>query len=242
MHEAERLVSEGVVNATASPVLAGTGLAKGYGHTVALHQASLEVSRGKSVAVMGPSGSGKSTLLYCLAGVLTPDRGEVLFDGVRIDKLSDARRSDLRRSEFGFVFQFAGLLPELSADENVALPLMLAGTKRRAATALARALFPALGLDGLHGRRPGELSGGQAQRVAIARALIVEPSVVFADEPTGTLDTKTGDDVMSLLVSTVSDHRSALVLVTHDERIARRCDRIIRVVDGRTDLWHGVGD
>ena len=218
----------------ASSVLCGAGLVKSYGQTTVLHEASLEVDRGESVAVMGPSGSGKSTLLYCLSGVVTPDRGEVVFDGMHVDALSDARRAELRRSDFGFVFQFPGLLPELSADENVALPLMLAGTQPRDAVTRARELFPALGLEGLERRRPGELSGGQAQRVGIARALIGEPAVVFADEPTGALDTETGDDVMSSLVSTVLDRRSALVVVTHDERVAARCDRIVRVVDGRT--------
>lgn len=215
-------------------VLSGAGLVKSYGRTTVLHEASLEVDRGESVAVMGPSGSGKSTLLYCLSGVVTPDRGNVVFDGVRVDALSDARRAELRRSDFGFVFQFPGLLPELSADENVALPLMLAGVHRRDAVTRARELFPVLGLEGLERRRPGELSGGQAQRVGIARAIILGPAVVFADEPTGALDTETGDAVMSLLVSTVLDRRSALVVVTHDERVARRCDRIVRVVDGRT--------
>lgn len=216
------------------PVLSGAELTKNYGQSTILHQASLEVGRGELVAVMGPSGSGNSTLLYCLSGVMTPDSGDVFFNEVCVNKLSDARRAELRRSDFGFVFQFPGLLPELRADENVALPLMLAGTSRRDAVPRARKLFPALGLDGLERRRPGELSGGQAQRVAIARALILEPAVVFADEPTGALDTDTGDDVMSLLVSTVRDRQAALVLVTHDERVASRCDRIVRVVDGRT--------
>ena len=226
----------------ARPVLSGAGLVKSYGRTAVLHEASLEVDRGESVAVMGPSGSGKSTLLYCLCGVITPEHGDVFFDGVRVNKLSDARRSELRRSDFGFVFQFPGLLPELSADENVALPLMLAGLSRRDAVARARELFPALGIDGLERRRPGELSGGQAQRVAIARALILEPTVVFADEPTGQLDTETGDDVMSLLVATVRERQSALVVVTHDERVAKRCDRVIRVVDGRTAPQPGHTD
>jgi putative ABC transport system ATP-binding protein len=218
----------------AQPVLAGVALAKSYGRTHVLHGASLEVDRGESVAVMGPSGSGKSTLLYCLSGVVTPDSGGVHFGGVRVDELSDARRAELRRSVFGFVFQFPGLMPELSADENVALPLMLAGVSRRDAVIRARELFPALGLEGLERRRPGELSGGEAQRVGIARALIHEPAVVFADEPTGALDTETGDAVMSLLVSTLRDRGSALVVVTHDQRVAERCDRIVRVVDGRT--------
>ena len=216
------------------PLLAGAALVKSYGRAAVLHHASLEVDRGESVAVMGPSGSGKSTLLYCLSGVVTPDRGDVVFNGASVNQLSDSRRAKLRRSDFGFVFQFPGLLPELSADENVALPLMLAGTTRRDAVARARELFPALGLEGLERRRPGELSGGEAQRVGIARALIHEPAVVFADEPTGALDTETGDEVMTLLVSTVLDRRSALVVVTHDERVAGGSDRIVRVVDGRT--------
>ncbi|MGB3442572.1 MAG: ABC transporter ATP-binding protein [Actinophytocola sp.] len=216
------------------PVLSGAGLTKDYGHNTVLHEASITVGRGESVAVMGPSGSGKSTLLYCLSGVMTPDSGDVFFNDVCVSTLPDARRAELRRSDFGFVFQFPGLLPELLADENVALPLMLAGTSRRGAISRARELFPALGLDGLEGRRPGELSGGQAQRVAIARALILEPAVVFADEPTGALDTETGEDVMTLLVSTVRDRQASLVLVTHDERVASRCDRTVRVVDGRT--------
>lgn len=220
--------------ADTAALLSGAGLVKSYGRTTVLHEASLEVGRGESVAVMGPSGSGKSTLLYCLSGVVTPDSGVVVFDGIRIDELSDTRRSELRRSDFGFVFQFPGLLPELSADENVALPLMLDGTSHSDAVTRARALFPRLGLEGLERRRPGELSGGQAQRVGIARALIAEPAVVFADEPTGALDTETGDHVMSLLVSTVLGQRSALVVVTHDERVAEQCDRIIHVVDGRT--------
>lgn len=224
------------------PVLSGAGLTKNHGRNTVLHRASLAVGRAESVAVMGPSGSGKSTLLYCLSGVMTPDIGDVFFNEVCVNRLPDARRAELRRSDFGFVFQFPGLLPELVADENVALPLMLAGTSRREAVSRARQLFPALGLDGLERRRPGELSGGQAQRVAIARALVVEPAVVFADEPTGALDTQTGDEVMSLLVSTVRDRQAALVLVTHDERIANRCDRIIRVVDGRTVSVAGSAD
>ncbi|HEX4814983.1 MAG TPA: ABC transporter ATP-binding protein [Nonomuraea sp.] len=224
------------------PVLSGSGLTKTYGRNSVLHQASLSVDRGESVAVMGPSGSGKSTLLYCLSGVLTPDSGHVFFNDVCVNELTDARRAELRRSAFGFVFQFPGLLPELLADENVALPLMLSGVSRRKAVSRARELFPTLGLSGLELRRPGQLSGGQAQRVAIARALILEPAVVFADEPTGALDAQTGDDVMSLLLSTVRNRRTALVLVTHDERVANRCDRIVRVVDGRTpDMSGGVG-
>ena len=224
------------------PVLSGTGLRRSYGRETVLHEASLAVDHGESVAVMGPSGSGKSTLLYCLSGVMTPDSGDVFFKEFWVNRLSDARRAELRRSDFGFVFQFPGLLPELPADENVALPLMLAGMRPSDAVARARELFPVLDLSGLEQRRPGQLSGGQAQRVAIARALILEPAVVFADEPTGALDTQTGDGVMSLLLSTVRERQAALVLVTHDERVANRCDRIVRVVDGRTASASGSAD
>lgn len=216
------------------PVLSGTNLSKAYGRNDALRGATIEVFRGESVAVMGPSGSGKSTLLYCLAGVFVPDGGEVVFDGSRVDTLPDAGRSDLRLSRFGFVFQFAGLLPELSAEENVALPLILAHVPRREAISRARRLLDAVALAGLGERRPGALSGGQAQRVAIARALVTEPTVVFADEPTGALDTETGEETMSLLLSSVRDRNAALVLVTHDEHIAGRCDRLVRVEDGTT--------
>jgi putative ABC transport system ATP-binding protein len=137
---------------------------------------------------MGPSGSGKSTLLHCLAGILVPDAGEIWFDGQRIDDQAETRRSTLRRDQFGFVFQFGQLVPELTAEENVALPLLLAGTRRGSVLAQARPWFGRLGLDGLEGRRSGELSGGEAQRVALARGLVAEPRVRFADEPTGSLD------------------------------------------------------
>lgn len=222
------------------PVLHGEGLAKRYGDALALRGASLAIHRGESVAVMGPSGSGKSTLLYCLAGVLVADEGSVVFDGDRIDRRPDRVRSALRRSAFGFVFQFHGLLPELPAVENVAFPLMLNGLSRKEARLRAEALFEGLGIDGLERRRPGQLSGGQAQRVAIARALVIEPSVVFADEPTGSLDSRTGGQVMELLVDRVRDRNAALVVVTHDVRVAEQCDRTVEVMDGRT-VTDGMG-
>ena len=149
-------------------VIEARGLSLSFGSTPALRGATLSVRRGEIVAVMGPSGSGKSTLLHCLAGILVPGEGEVWFDGQRLDSLSDDRRSALRRDRFGFVFQSGQLVPELTAEENVALPLLLSGTRRGPAMAAARRWFPALGLDGLEGRRSGELSGGQAQRVALA--------------------------------------------------------------------------
>ncbi len=214
------------------PVLIGSGLVKRFGPATALAGVDLSVPRGATVAIMGPSGSGKSTLLHCLAGIMAPDDGEVRLLGTRIDALGERRRSELRRTRFGFVFQFGQLLPELPAEENVALPLMLGGTSRREAVAQARSWFGPLGLGGLEARRPGELSGGQAQRVAIARALVTRPAVVFADEPTGALDQGTGHDTMALLVGAVRQSGASLVLVTHDPNVARWCERTVQVRDG----------
>ncbi len=219
--------------ASPEPVLYGTGLSKSFGATRALADAELAVSEGESLAVMGPSGSGKSTLLHCLAAIERPDSGRVLLDGARIDALGEPERSELRRTRFGFVFQFGQLLPELPAVENVALPLMLGGTDRRTAVRRAREWFGPLGLAGKEDSRPGALSGGQAQRVALARALVGEPRVVFADEPTGALDQATGQDVIRLLTEVTAAQRAALVVVTHDPAVARWCDRAVEVRDGR---------
>ncbi len=214
-------------------VLAGLGLTKKYGSTTALHGVDVKVGVRESLAIMGPSGSGKSTLLHTLAGVVRPDGGEVLLHGERIDTLGENRLSELRRRQFGFVFQFGQLLPELPAEENIALPLMLNGTPRGQAVSLARRWFAPLGLDGLEKRRPGQLSGGQAQRVAIARALVVQPDVVFADEPTGALDQVTSEEVIQLLISVTREQGASLVMVTHDPDVAAHCDRILQVRDGR---------
>jgi putative ABC transport system ATP-binding protein len=216
-----------------STVLAGYGLVKKYGSTIALAGADVEVGERDSLAIMGPSGSGKSTLLHTLAGIIRPDDGQVLLRGERVDHLGENRLSALRRKRFGFVFQFGQLLPELPAEENVALPLMLEGIPRGEAVARARRWFAPLGLDGLEHRRPGQLSGGQAQRVAIARALAVEPDVVFADEPTGALDQATGTEVVQLLTSVTRQSGAALVMVTHDADVAAHCGRILHVRDGR---------
>ncbi|MBE8474505.1 ABC transporter ATP-binding protein [Streptomyces justiciae] len=216
-----------------NPVLAGLGLVKKYGSTVALDGVDVSVGARDSLAIMGPSGSGKSTLLHSLAGIVRPDSGTVLLRGEAIDKLSEERLSALRRKRFGFVFQFGQLLPELPAEENVALPLMLEGVPRRQAVERARRWFAPLDLDGLEHRRPGQLSGGQAQRVAIARALAVEPDVVFADEPTGALDQTTSTEVVRLLTSVTREQGAALVMVTHDADVAAHCDRVLQVRDGR---------
>ncbi|WLW53851.1 ABC transporter ATP-binding protein [Streptomyces sp. YU58] len=216
-----------------SIVLAGHGLVKTYGSTTALAGVDVQVGERDSLAIMGPSGSGKSTLLHTLAGIIRPDGGEVLLRGERIDKLGENKLSALRRKRFGFVFQAGQLLPELPAEENAALPLMLEGTPRRQAVEQARRWFAPLGLAGLERRRPGQLSGGQAQRVAIARALAVRPDVVFADEPTGALDQTTSTEVVRLLTSVTREQGAALVMVTHDADVAAHCDRILQVRDGR---------
>ena len=204
-----------------------------FGATPALRGASLAADAGEMLAVMGPSGSGKSTLLYCLAGILQPSAGEVWFGGRRIDTLGETERSALRRDRFGFVFQSGQLVPELSAVENVALPLLLGGMRRASALAQARPWFGRLGLDGLEGRRSGELSGGQAQRVALARGLITRPDVLFADEPTGSLDSLTGEQVMGLLTEAARDQGSTVILVTHEPRVAAYARREVIVRDGR---------
>jgi putative ABC transport system ATP-binding protein len=214
-------------------VLRGTSLELAFGATPALRGADVEVARGEMLAVMGPSGSGKSTLLHCLAGILVPDSGEVWLGDRRIDALPEPARSTLRRERFGFVFQFGQLVPELTAEENVALPLLLGGSRRAEATARARQWFGRLGLDGLEARRSGELSGGQAQRVALARALVTEPEVLFADEPTGALDSLTGEHVMDLLTATAREQATTVVLVTHEPRVAAYADREVVVRDGR---------
>lgn len=217
-----------------TPVLRGVGLTHRFGATTVLGDVDIAVHRGESVAVTGPSGSGKSTLLHCLAGILVPAGGEVWLGSDRIDGWSESRRTALRGSRLGFVFQFGQLLPELPAVENVALPLMLGGMRRAEAVQRAAEWFAPLGLDGLEQRRPGQLSGGQEQRVAIARALVTSPDVVFADEPTGALDTATGHRITDLLRELVARTGAALVVVTHDAEIAARCHRTVALRDGRT--------
>ena len=215
------------------PVLEARDVQLSFGATPALRGASLTVAAGEILAVMGPSGSGKSTLLHCLAGILKPDRGEILFAGRRVDTMGEQARSSLRRDHFGFVFQFGQLVPELTAEENVALPLLLGGAPRAQALDEARAWFEPLGLDGLERRRSGELSGGQAQRVALARGLVSRPEVLFADEPTGSLDSLTGEQVMELLVSATRQQGTTVVLVTHEARVAAYAGREVMVRDGK---------
>ena len=225
-------------------ILHAEDVRKQYGQTVALGGVTVNLRAGESVAIMGPSGSGKSTLLHILAGILIPDSGRVLLTegsrtgpsstgAVDIAALSDDDRSALRLRRFGFVFQQGLLLPELTATENVALPLLLTGTGRAEAERQANEALARLGLHGLGGRRIGQLSGGQAQRVAIARALVHRPQVVFADEPTGALDSRTAADVLAQLLALASADGHGLIVVTHDEHVASRCTRTIRLCDGR---------
>lgn len=203
-----------------------------YGDTVAVDNVSLTVLAGESVALMGPSGSGKSSLLHCLAGVLRPESGEVLVGGTRLDQLSDYQRSRLRLTRMGMVFQFGNLVPELTLLENVMLPLQLMGTRAAEARSRALTVLDELGVADVSARPAGAVSGGQAQRAAVARALVHRPPVVFADEPTGALDTLNADKVLGALLTMASDMEAAVVVVTHENRVAAHCSRLVSMRDG----------
>ncbi|MGF3055478.1 ABC transporter ATP-binding protein [Microbacterium sp. YY-01] len=224
---------------TTAPVLVAEGLFQAYGSTQALAGVDVSVAAGESVAIMGASGSGKTTLLHVLAGIITPDAGRVTFSGptgpIEVTALNEADRSRLRRERLGFVFQQGLLIPELTAVENVALALMINGTSRAAAMAHASGWLHSLGLVGMEERRIGELSGGQAQRVAIARAQVTGASIVFADEPTGALDSHTSTDVMNALLWSTTGQGRTLVVVTHDPQVAAQCDRAVQMRDGRVE-------
>jgi putative ABC transport system ATP-binding protein len=215
-------------------LLQARALSKAYGSTAALSGAEFEIAAGEVVAIMGPSGSGKSTLLHCIAGIVAPDSGTVFYGGRELSAMSDVERSALRRSQFGFVFQFGQLVPELSCRENVAMPLRLDGVSRREASKRADALLDVLEVAGVAAHRPGNVSGGEGQRVAVARALVTDPRVVFADEPTGALDSLNGERVMDLLTGAARERGTAVVLVTHEPRVAAYSDREVVVRDGRT--------
>lgn len=219
-----------------TPILQAKAITKSFGQTAALRGADVEIEAGEVLAIMGPSGSGKSTLLHCLAGIIPPDEGEIFYAGRRLDTLSERQRTLLRRREFGFVFQFGQLVPELPVVENVMFPLLLDGMRRRVARPAAVEMLHRLDLDGLEARYPGELSGGQAQRVAVARALVVRPAVIFADEPTGSLDSLSGEKVMDLLVDTAVQEHATVVIVTHEPRVAAHADRELVVRDGRASV------
>ena len=218
-------------------IMRARGLEMSFGQTHALRGVDLDVGAGEVLAVTGPSGSGKSTLLHVMAGVLVPDAGRVDYHGADttqdIAALDEAARSRLRLKEFGFIFQFGQLLPDLSALDNVTIPLLLAGTARRRALAQARETLGELGLSEHLDKRPTQLSGGQAQRTAVARALVTNPRLLFADEPTGSLDSLAAERTMEVLLSSVRSRGAGLVIITHDARVAAYADREVTVRDGR---------
>jgi putative ABC transport system ATP-binding protein len=216
-------------------ILEARGVVKSYGQTPAVRGVSFAVAPGEIVAITGPSGCGKSTLLHCLAAILRADAGEVVYRGERINDWPEARRSVLRRTDFGVLFQFGQLVAELSAVENVALPLLLGGARRGEATTAAAQWMQRLGVGELVNSRPGEMSGGQQQRVALARAMVTEPRVLFADEPTGALDSLAGEVVLGHLVRVARQQQTTVLLVTHDPAVAAYADREVVLRDGLVD-------
>ncbi|WP_443078214.1 ABC transporter ATP-binding protein [Streptomyces sp. SP17KL33] len=215
-----------------SEVLLAKGVDLFYGETPAVKNADIALSRGEVAAITGQSGSGKSSLLYCLAGVLPVARGEVRFEGRSLGGLDDEALSKLRRERFGFVFQYGELLPELTVEENTALPLRLAGQRKKEAFAAAGEVLGRLGLADLRERRPSQVSGGQSQRIAVARALVHRPAVVFADEPTGSLDSANATAVLDEFLTLARSQGTAVVLVTHDSEVAARADSRYTMCDG----------
>ena len=205
----------------------------GDGKVAALQTVSLSIARGERVAVMGPSGSGKSTMLNLICGLDDPSSGQVVIDGTDIAALDDDHRTRLRRQKIGMIFQTFNLLATLTAVENVSLPLRLQNTAKREAEARALKMLMRVGLGERASHRPDQLSGGERQRVAIARALIFEPPILLADEPTGNLDSKTGEEILSLLDDLHREFNATILMVTHNEEAAGHCDRILRLRDGQ---------
>ena len=218
--------------------VSGRSLVYSYGSAPALRGITVEVAQGELLAVTGPSGSGKSTLMLCLAGLLRPDAGEVRLGDRIISAESEAARSELRRGDIGVLFQFGQLVAELTAAENVALPLLLSGVKRKPAIAAATTWLDRFGVADHAESKPTHMSGGQSQRVAAARAMVTEPRVVFADEPTGSLDALSGEQVMTQIVRVAREASTAVVVITHDSKVAAYCDREIIVRDGLLDGSH----
>jgi len=208
---------------------------QGEAEVRALAGVSLDIEAGAFVSIMGPSGSGKSTLLHLMGGLDLPTSGEVTLDGSPLSRMSDDEITLLRRRKIGFVFQFFNLLPTYTAEENVALPLLLDGLGRREVRPRVEAALEQVGLSHRRRHRPEELSGGEMQRVAIARALVIDPRVILADEPTGNLDTKTGEQVLDLLGAANRDRHCTIVLVTHDSQAAAHAERLITLKDGVVD-------
>src|SRR5574341_904711 len=217
-------------------IIQATGVQKAY-HTgqvsvQALRGVDLSVQRGEMVAVMGPSGCGKTTLLNCLSGLDTADNGSIRIEGVPLSDMSDRERTDYRARRMGFVFQFYNLLPVLSAVENVELPLLVSGVGPREARKRALEALAQVGLAARSHHRPSELSGGERQRTTIARSLVNQPAIVWADEPTGDLDSETANEIMDLLVRLNKDQKLTFILVTHDRQVGARCGRVVRMRDG----------
>ena len=224
-----------LVSGRSPAVVTASNLSKRYGQgdvqVDALRDVSLEIEKARLTAIMGPSGSGKSTLMHILAGLDQPSEGSVSIAGVEISSMNDKELTKLRREHIGFVFQFFNLLPMLTAEENVLLPLQIAGVKPD--REWVEELLKTVGIDGRRTHRPSELSGGQQQRVSIARALVTRPTVLFADEPTGNLDSTTSKDVLALLRHSVDEYGQTTVMVTHDPQAAALADRVLFLADGR---------
>ena len=216
-------------------VVRATGVGLSYGPTPAVVDASLSIEAGESVAMMGRSGSGKSSVLHCLAGVLLPDAGEIDVAGAAVQTMSESERSRHRLARLGMVFQFGNMVPELTLLENVALPLQLLGRSGGAAREMAMTELERLDVASVADRRAGAVSGGQAQRAAVARALVHRPPVILADEPTGALDSTTADQVLLALRQAADDLVAALLVVTHENRVAAHCDRLVTMHDGHLD-------
>jgi lipoprotein-releasing system ATP-binding protein len=219
-----------------NPIIELKNLTKSYKNGMefrALDSANLRIEKGEFVAIVGPSGSGKSTLMHLIGLLDTPSSGTLLIDSNDVTKLSDKERSEMRNRMLGFVFQYHHLLPDFTALENVIMPLLIAGKNRKEAKAIAEKLLKEVGLEDRMDHRPGELSGGQNQRVAVARALSCSPAIVLGDEPTGNLDTKTGDMIYELLRRLNKEYNQTFIVVTHNEDLASKADRIIRLVDGK---------
>jgi len=219
-----------------NPIIELKNLTKSYKNGMefrALDNANLKIEKGEFVAIVGPSGSGKSTLMHLIGLLDTPSSGTLLIDSNDVTKLSDKERSEMRNRMLGFVFQYHHLLPDFTALENVIMPLLIAGKNRKEAKAIAEKLLKEVGLEDRMDHRPGELSGGQNQRVAVARALSCSPAIVLGDEPTGNLDTKTGDMIYELLRRLNKEYSQTFIVVTHNEDLDSKADRIIRLVDGK---------
>jgi putative ABC transport system ATP-binding protein len=246
MNTSEALSDENVLHSNGKPVVAASDVTRRFGEgdtaVDALRGISLDVARGKLTAVMGPSGSGKSTLMHILAGLDKPTTGTVAIDGTEVTTLGDNALTKLRRKHIGFVFQFFNLLPMLSAEENVRLPLTIAGTKPD--KEFFEDLLQKVGLSDRRSHRPSELSGGQQQRVAAARAMVTRPELIFADEPTGNLDSRTAGELLDMTRVAVDAFGQTVVMVTHDPRAASYADRVVFLADGRIvqELEHPTMD